>query len=60
MYLLILSIWRTYFKDVYIFSELNDKSIVLASDIKSRHKKSAIVFTDVFEDNEEKIYELIE
>lgn len=51
---------RTYFKDVYVFSELNDKSIVLATDIKSKHKKSAIVFTDVFEDNEEKIYELIE
>ena len=39
---------------------MNDKSIVLATDIKSKHKKSAIVFTDVFEDNEEKIYELIE
>lgn len=51
---------RTYFKDVYVFSELNDKSIVLASDIKSKHKKSAIVFTDVFEGNDEKIYELIE
>lgn len=51
---------RVYFKDVYVFSELNDKSIVLASDIKSKHKKAAIVFTDVFEDNEEKIYELIE
>ncbi len=51
---------RTYFKDVYVFSELNDKSIVLASDIKSKCKKVAIVFTDVFEDNEEKIYELIE
>jgi len=55
-----LKYFRTYFKDVYVFSELNDKSIVLASDIKSKHKKAAIVFTDVFEDNEEKIYELIE
>ena len=55
-----LKYFRTYFKDVYVFSELNDKSIVLASDIKSKHIKAAIVFTDVFEDNEEKIYELIE
>ena len=55
-----LKYFRTYFKDVYVFSELNDKSIVLASDIKSKHKKAAIVFTDVFEDNEETIYELIE
>lgn len=55
-----LKYFRTYFKDVYVFSELNDKSVVLASDIKSKHKKAAIVFTAVFEDNEEKIYELIE
>lgn len=49
-----------YFKDVYVFSELNDKSFALADDIKSKNNKAAIVFTDVFEDNEEKIYELIE
>jgi len=49
-----------FFKDVYIFSELNEKSLVLASDIRRKHKTSAIVFTDVFEDNEENSYELIE
>ena len=49
-----------YFRDVYIFSELNDKSLTLAADIKSRNKKSVIVFTDVFKGNEEKKYELIE
>ncbi|MBR3837349.1 MAG: hypothetical protein IKJ74_04300 [Clostridia bacterium] len=48
----------SYFKDVYVFSELNEKSLVLASDIKSHHNRAAIVFTDVFEGNEEKIYEL--
>ncbi len=47
-----------YFKEVYIFSELNERSLVLANDIKSKHKKAAIVFTDVFEDNEENSYEL--
>lgn len=47
-------------KDLYVFSELNDKSLTLASDIKSNNFKAMIVFTDVFEDNEEKIYELIE
>ena len=36
----------------YVFSELNEKSFALASDIKSKNKKAAIVFTDVFEDNE--------
>ena len=49
-----------FFKDVYIFSELNEKSLVLASDIRRKHKTSAIVFTDVFEDNEENSYEIIE
>lgn len=49
-----------FFKDVYIFSELNDKSLTLASDIKRNHKNAAIVFTDVFEKDEEKNYELIE
>lgn len=49
-----------YFKDTYIFSELNDKSLVLANDIKSKNKKVLIVFTDVFEENEESTYELIE
>lgn len=49
-----------YFKDVYIFSELNDKSLALASDILENNKKAGIVFTDVFEDGEEKSYELIE
>lgn len=50
----------SYFKDLYVFSELNDRSLTLASDIKTKHKDVAIVFTDVFEYNEEKIYELID
>ena len=49
-----------FFKDVYIFSELNDKSLALASDIKRNNKNVAIVFTDVFEKDEETNYELIE
>ena len=52
--------FRAYFKDVYIFSQLNEKSLVLAGDIKSKHKNAAIVFTDVYEDNQEGICELIE
>lgn len=50
----------SYNKDVYVFSELNEKSLVLASDIKNKHKDVAIVFTDVFEENKESTYELIE
>lgn len=52
-------IW-VFFRETYVFSELNEKSLVLAEDIKTKHKKAAIVFTDVFEDNEENTYELIE
>lgn len=36
-----------YFKDVYIFSELNDRSLALAADIRGKEKKAAIVFTNV-------------
>ena len=49
-----------YFKPAYIFSELNEKSLALAKDIKKNHKNAAIVFTDVFEDNKERVYELVE
>ena len=48
-----------YFNDAYVFSELNDKSLALAGDIKANKPKVAIIFTDVFEDNEENNYELI-
>ena len=51
---------RAYFRDVYVFSELNEKSITLAVDIKKKNRKAAIVFTDVFNGNNEIMYELIE
>ena len=50
----------SYFRDVFIFSELNEKSLALAFDIKKNHGKAEIVFTDVFEGNEENSYELLE
>ncbi len=51
----------SYFKDVYVFSELNEKSLVLAQDIKTKHTNAAIVFTDVFDSEEdENSYELRE
>lgn len=49
-----------YFQKTYIFSELNNKSLTLANDIKKKNPKAAIVFNDVFENNEEGTYELIE
>lgn len=49
-----------YLRDWYVFSELNEKSIALAKDIRKHHKKATIVFTDVFGGEEEASYELIE
>lgn len=48
------------FNRVYIFSELNERSITLASDIRKKNPWCGIVFTDVFDENDEKSYELIE
>ena len=49
-------------KNVYIFSELNRRSIALAESISNKEKDTpiAIVFTDVFEKNDETDYELME
>lgn len=49
-----------FFSDVYVFSELNEKSLSLGADIKQNHKRALIVYTDVFENNEEVSYELVE
>lgn len=49
-----------YFRDVYVFSELNEKSFALANDIKNKNRKAVIVFTDIFDEHEEKMYELLE
>ena len=47
-------------RDWYVFSELNEKSIALAKDLRGNHKRCAIVFTDVFTREEEDSYELVE
>ena len=47
-------------RDWYVFSELSERSIALAKDIRRSHKKATIVFTDVFGKEEEASYELIE
>lgn len=43
----------------YIMSELNEKSIALAKSIYNKQKNVVIVFTDVFEQNEEDDYEIL-
>lgn len=47
-------------RDAYIFSELSDRSLALATDIKKNHKNAVLIFTDVFEENNEVNYELCE
>lgn len=39
----------TYFKDIYVFAEINEKSIALAQDISANNKKAGFVFCDVAE-----------
>ena len=48
-----------FYRDTYVFSELNEKSLALASDISAKHKKALIVFTEVFKNDENSI-ELVE
>lgn len=45
-------------KDVYVFSELNRKSVTLAEDLLRNDRRRVIVFTDYFESNDEESYEL--
>ncbi|MCR5430122.1 MAG: hypothetical protein K6E58_02700 [Eubacterium sp.] len=49
----------SYNKDVYVFSELNKKTIALATSIKTNHPNAKIVFTDVFENDTEENYNLL-
>ncbi len=49
-----------YFKRMYIFSELNEKSLNLACDIKKNNPDVCIVFNRVVEDNENLSSELVD
>ena len=48
------------FANLYVFSELSDRSLALASDVKKNHKNAMILFADVFEQNTEESYEILE
>lgn len=49
-----------YNSDVFIFSELNEKSLALAESLSQKEADRLLVFTDVFGKEEEKNYEMIE
>lgn len=51
---------RGYFRDVYIFSELNEKTLTLGTDIHRNHPRALLVYTDVFDSNTEMSFEFIE
>ena len=53
-------LYLSFNREWYVFSELNERSIALAKDIRKNHRWAAIVFTDVFGREEEASYELIE
>lgn len=48
-----------YFRDAYVFSELNERSLALAESLFANAPRRMLVFTDVFEKNEETSYELL-
>ncbi len=49
-----------YNTDVYVFSELNEKSIALANSLYNKNSKILLVFNDTFKKNTEESYELFE
>lgn len=52
--------WKSANSDVYIFSRLTEKSIVLAENLHKKPKGRTFVFTDVVEDEESLDYDLVE
>ena len=48
-----------FFRDTYVFSALNEKSLSLAEDISKKHPKASVVFTSVFKEDEDELREFI-
>ncbi len=49
-----------YFSDVYIFSELSEKTLALGRDIKKKHMRALIVYTGLTDDDDERQSEYLE
>ncbi len=47
-------------KDWFVFSELNEKALSLARDLRRRHRNAVVVFTDVFNTDDESSSERLE
>ena len=48
-----------YFDDIYVFSDLNNRSVTLATSIRENHPKAIILFADVFDQGDEQTFELL-
>ncbi len=48
----IIKYYSLFFKDIYVFSELNERSLTLAADIKKKYSGVGIVFNGVSEEGE--------
>lgn len=55
-----LSFLGCFFSDVFIFSDLNPKSIALAKSLKANNPKRTLIFTNVYEVSDEDTHLLIE
>lgn len=52
--------WMSWFRDVYIFSGLNRRALLLARDIMQNHPRARIVFADAYDGSEDRDAELME
>ncbi len=50
----------SYFKDVYVLSEMNERSVCLAKSLRLEYPSSVIAFTDVYEKDDEAYCDMIE
>lgn len=51
--------WGAYFKNVYVFAEINNKSLALATDILKKHLNARVVFADIPEKEQGSVSDLI-
>lgn len=58
------SAYKDYFlhskTDVYAFSEINERSLAFAESVYKSNEKALLIFTDVFSENNERNFEMIE
>lgn len=66
----ILSFWQNFdayrkflfhpYAPIFVYSELNEKSLALAKDVKHIHNNAILIFSDIFEPDNEESFDLLE